>query len=453
MDYFDYIDGSLHCDSVSIARIAGEIGTPFYVYSSRTIHRHIERIDGAFNGIHHLTCYSVKANGNLAILQMMADSGMGADIVSGGELYRARLAGIPPDRIVFSGVGKTEKEIQYALREGILAFNVESLPELDAIDCIAGNMGVKAPVSLRINPDVDPKTHPYISTGLKGNKFGVPHAWAMESFRTAAGKANIDVVGIDAHIGSQITTVEPFVASAERLRDMIRDIRSAGIPLSLVDIGGGLGIRYENETPPEPWEWATAILPILRETGCRVLFEPGRSMIGNAGVLVTRVLYTKRNEDKMFIIVDAGMNDLARPMLYGSYHEIRSVTLAGFGNEGNDAERPAAGDPGSSGGSRHRIVADVVGPICESGDFFAKDREIEPVESGDLLAIMSAGAYGFSMSSNYNSRPRVAEVLVTGVGYEIVRERETFEDLVRGERLLVRRSVIDMEKKGGLIDD
>ena len=414
MHYFEYHNDTLCCDGISIADIAKEVGTPFYLYSSKTLRRHIDRIDGAFGDLPHITCYSVKANANLALLHIMASAGIGADIVSGGELYRARLAGFPPEKVVYSGVGKTKEEIRYALREGILTFNVESLPELDTLDRTAGEMGVSAPVALRINPDVDPETHPYISTGLKKNKFGIPYDWALDSFKEAAAKSHLRVIGIDAHIGSQITTIWPFVASAEKLSDLIERIRAAGIHLRLVDIGGGLGIRYNDENPPEPAEWASAVLPILKKTGCRILFEPGRSMVGNVGVLVTQVLYVKQNEEKTFVIVDAAMNDLARPMLYGSYHAILPVVQR----------------------SSERMVADVVGPICESGDFFARDREIERVKAGDLLAIMSAGAYGFSMSSNYNARLRAAEVLVIDGRYEVVRTRETYEDLVRGERIV-----------------
>ncbi|MBI4530584.1 MAG: diaminopimelate decarboxylase [Candidatus Latescibacteria bacterium] len=414
MHYFEYHNDQLCCDGISITTIAEDVGTPFYLYSSRTLRRHIDQIDGAFGDLPHITCYSVKANANLALLHIMASSGLGADIVSGGELYRARLAGFPPERIVYSGVGKTAEEIRYALREGIFAFNVESLPELDTINRIAGEMGVSAPVALRINPDVDPKTHPYISTGLRSNKFGIPHAWALDSFKNAAAQPHLRVIGVDAHVGSQIITVGPFVASAERLSNLVEKIRSEGMHLEFIDIGGGLGIRYHDETPPEPVEWASAIRPILKKTGCCVLFEPGRAMIGNVGVLVTRVLYVKRNEEKTFVIVDAAMNDLSRPMLYGSYHAIQPVVRR----------------------SSERIIADIVGPICESGDFFARDREVERVEAGDLFAIMSAGAYGFSMASNYNARPRVAEVLAVNGRYEVVRARETYEDLVRGERVL-----------------
>jgi diaminopimelate decarboxylase len=313
--------------------------------------------------------------------------------------------------IVYSGVGKTPIEIEYALRAGILMFNIESESELRTVNGIAGRMGVKAPVSFRINPDVDPKTHPYISTGLKKNKFGVPHSDALRIYSEAAGMPNVEIIGIDAHIGSQLIDVTPFREAAERLAGLIGEIRELGIDLRYVDIGGGLGIRYNRETPPEPVQWASMIIPVMKNTGCTLIIEPGRSMVGNTGVLLTRVLYIKTNGEKTFVVVDAGMNDLARPSLYGSYHAILPVT-----------ERMAT----------LRMV-DVVGPICESGDFLAKDRELPLPEEGDLLAVMSAGAYGMSMASNYNSRPRAAEIMVSGAAAELITERETWEDLVAGE--------------------
>ncbi len=411
MHYFQYRDRALHCDEVDVREVAEEVGTPLYLYSHRTLLRHCTNLHTAFGDTPHLTCYSMKVNGNSTILRLLAKEGIGVDIVSGGELYKALRAGFPPDRIVYAGVGKTDAEIRYALEEGILSFNVESLPELEVINGIAGRMGIRAPVGLRINPDVDPKTHPYISTGLKSNKFGISSARALESFKWAAEMPHIEVIGIDAHIGSQITTVAPFVESAEKLAGIVGSLKREGIALRYMDIGGGLGIPYHEETPPEPSEWVEAVLPAVNSTGLKVIFEPGRAFVGNAGILVVRVLFVKETEHKTFVITDGGMNDLIRPSLYNAYHEIWPV------------ERTHA-DP---------IVADVVGPICESTDFFAKDREIPRPERGDLLAVMSAGAYGFSMASNYNARPRAAEVMAREDRFTVIREREQYEDLIRGE--------------------
>ncbi len=414
MHYFQYKGNELFCDDVSIKGIAQEVGTPLYLYSSQTLIRHAQNIDGAFKDIDHITCYSVKANWNLTLLRILAKRGLGADIVSGGELYRALKAGFTPEKIVYSGVGKSTEEIEYALGAGILAFNVESTAELKEIDKIAGKMGLKAPVSLRINPDVDPETHPYISTGLRQSKFGIPHSEALESFKMSRSLPNLDVIGIDSHIGSQITTVAPFVESVERLVEMVDSIRDLGIDIQYIDIGGGLGIRYKDEEPPEPLELAEAIVPLLSKTGCTIIFEPGRSMVGNVGVLVSKVLYVKRSEEKTFVIVDAGINDLIRPSFYDSYHDILPLERS----------------------HREKVVADVVGPICESGDFLAKDREVPPFKSGDLMAFMSAGAYGFCMSSNYNCRPRPPEVMTVDGSFEIIKERETYSDLIRGERII-----------------
>jgi len=412
MHWFQYEDGILYCEDVSLSDVAGNYETPTFVYSRATIERHIETIDGAFGDIDHLTCYSVKANSCGALLRILAVHGLGADVVSGGELFRALRAGIPASCIVYSGVGKTEKEIRYALESGILAFNVESEPELKAVNRIAGEMNLNAPVSFRINPDVDPKTHPYISTGLKKNKFGIPHSDALRVYKEASEMPHVEVIGIDAHIGSQLIDVTPFREAAERLVGLINEIRGIGIDLKLVDIGGGLGIKYEDENAPDPNEWARMIIPVIKETGCRLIIEPGRSLIGNAGILLTRVLYVKTSGDKTFVVVDAAMNDLARPSLYGSYHDILPVM-------DTKAEKK---------------VVDVVGPICESSDFIAKDRPLSMPKEGDLLAVMSAGAYGMSMSSNYNSRPRAAEVIVDKDSIVPATDRETYDDLVARER-------------------
>ncbi len=413
MNWFSYNDGILHAENAALPELAGRFGTPAYIYSKRTIERHLGTIDGAFDEIDHLTCYSVKANSCGAILRMISEHGFGTDIVSGGELHRALRADIPAERIVYSGVGKTSEELRYALLAGILMFNLESAGELEALAAVARDVGRQAPVSFRVNPDVDPKTHPYISTGLKKNKFGVPVEEAVELYARASGMEEIDVVGMDAHIGSQLTDVTPFREAAERLAALIERVRSAGTDIRIVDIGGGLGINYDQTTPPDPSEWADMVVPVISETGCRLIIEPGRSIVGNAGILLTRVLYVKSNGDKTFVVVDAAMNDLARPSLYDAYHSVLPVE-----------ERPD-----------ERRTVDIVGPLCDSGDFIARDREIVLPREGDLLAVMSAGAYGSSMASNYNSRPRAPEVMVDGTAARIVTRRETYEDLVSHDQL------------------
>ncbi|HID09815.1 MAG TPA: diaminopimelate decarboxylase [Candidatus Latescibacteria bacterium] len=414
MHFFNYRGDVLFAEEVDLRALVEAVGTPTYVYSYRTLKRHCTALHRAFGDRPHLTCYAVKANGNLALLRTLAREGIGADIVSGGELFRARAAGFPGERIVYSGVGKTEAEMRYALEEGVMCFNVESLPELEILDRVAGDMGEVAPVALRVNPDVDPRTHPHIVTGLKENKFGIAYEDALDAYRMAASLPNIKVIGVDAHIGSQITSVEPFVESVRRLAELVERLGHEGMVLEHIDIGGGLGIRYRDESPPEPEEWVEAILPVLEPTGLKVIFEPGRSLVGNAGILLTKVLYVKETSYKNFVVVDAAMTDLIRPALYGAYHEVLPVERRGEGE----------------------MVADIVGPVCESGDFLAKDRSIERPRQGDILAVMSAGAYGFVMSSNYNARPRPAEVFVKGNRFQVVRERESYGDLVRGERFL-----------------
>jgi len=411
MHHFTYRDGVLNAEELPLDRIAEEYGTPTYVYSKATLERHVNALDSAFDEIEHLTCFSVKANSSGAILKLFGEMGIGADIVSGGELFRCLRAGIPAEKIVYSGVGKSADEIRYALDSGILCFNVESHSELLVIDRIAGEIGVQAPVAFRINPNVDPKTHPYISTGLSKNKFGIPHEEALDLYREAMSSANIDVMGIDMHIGSQLTDVKPYREAAERLRDLIVSIRNIGVNLRHVDIGGGLGIRYDAEEPPAPSAWAEMVIPVFKDLGIRLVVEPGRSIVGNAGVLLTRALYVKHNGPKTFVVVDAGMNDLSRPTLYGSHHDILPVDETSAGT----------------------VEVDVVGPICESGDFLAKDRAMPLPKEGDLLAVMSAGAYGMTMASNYNSRPRGAEVMVSGDTAKLITTRETFEDLVGRE--------------------
>jgi len=399
---------------VAVRAIAQRVGTPFYLYSSNTLLNHIRAFKNAFNGAPHLICYALKANPNGTVLRLLGREGAGADIVSGGDLFRALRAGIDPGKIVYAGVGKRRDEIEYALKMSILMFNVESGEELLAIDRAAGEMRCKAPIALRVNPDIDPRTHAYISTGMKENKFGIPFEQALEYYQTAKDLPNVEVVGVHQHIGSQITEVRPFVDALGKLLGFVRNLRAAGIEIKYLNIGGGLGITYKDETPPNPQELADAIRPLLEQAGCTLILEPGRAITGNAGILVTRALYHKKTKDKNFLIVDAGMNDLIRPSLYEAYHEIKPV----IETDSDDHE-----------------AFDVVGPICESGDFFAKNRRLAAVNQGDLLAIMGAGAYGFSMSSNYNSRPRVAEVMVKGSEFFTIRERENYDELIRGEKV------------------
>ncbi len=411
MHHFQYKGEELYCEDVPVRLIAEKIGTPCYIYSLATLKHHFLTFDSAFAAAPHLTCYSVKANSNIAVLKLFGSMGGGVDIVSGGELYRALKARIPASRIVYSGVGKTVEEIDFALREKILMFNIESTQELEQINRRAEALNTRASVSLRVNPDIDPNTHPYISTGMKKNKFGISTDSALEAFDDAKNLNHIDMIGLDCHIGSQLTDVTPFVDALKRLRSLIEQLRQRGADIRYLDLGGGLGIVYDQEAPPQPHEYARALLQELQGIDCTLIFEPGRVIVGNAGILVTRVLYTKRTQAKNFVIADGAMNDLIRPSLYGAYHGLQPVTR----------------------NLRETEVVDVVGPICESGDFLARDRDLPLSLQGDYLAVMSAGAYGFTMSSNYNSRPRAAEVLVSGDKYFVIRRRETWEDLVRPE--------------------
>ncbi len=411
MHHFQYKNNTLHCEDVDLTEIAAQVGTPFYLYSTETLTRHFTAFDGAFT-LPHITCFATKACSNIAVLNLFGKLGGGADIVSGGELFRALKAGIDPQKIVYSGVGKTDEELRFALESGILMINVESQQELEAVQKVAANLGVMAPVSFRVNPDVDPKTHAYISTGLAKNKFGIPIQDAKESYLTARDMANIDIIGVSCHIGSQLTDVAPFVESLQKVKLFVENLNESGIHISYLDLGGGVGICYDDEEPPLPAAYAQALEKEMKDLDCTLILEPGRVIVGNAGILVTKVLYTKQG-GKKFVIVDAGMNDLARPSLYDAYHAIQPVTRK------NDRTE----------------VADVVGPICETGDFLAREKEIAVCESGDLLAVMSSGAYGFTMSSNYNSRPRVAEVLVTGDAFQVIRKRETYESLIAGEMI------------------
>jgi diaminopimelate decarboxylase len=413
MNFFQYKDRQLYCEEIPVAEIAEKVGTPFYLYSYNTLVRHFTVFDQAFGGVPHLVCFSAKANSNLALIRLFTGLGGGVDIVSDGELYRALKGGADPKKIVFSGVGKREDEIRYALESGILMFNVESSQELQAINDVAGRMKRKAPIAIRVNPDIDPKTHPYISTGLKKNKFGIDIHLARTAYRLASQLPNLQIIGIDCHIGSQLIEVDPIVEALGKLKELVGDLRREGMEIRYLDLGGGLGITYEDEEPPQPAEYASNILDELKGFDCTLILEPGRVIVGNAGVLVAKVLYNKENEAKKFVIVDAGMNDLVRPSYYGSYHQVLPVNQE----------------------SREEIVADVVGPICESSDFLAKDRKMARLNPGELVAVMSAGAYGFSMSTNYNSRRRVAEVLVRDDQMFIIRQRESYEDLIRGEEI------------------
>lgn len=413
MDYFGYRDDRLYCEGVAVEDIAREVGTPFYLYSHKTLARHFRVFDEAFDGVPHIVCFAMKANSNIAVVRTFAAQGGGADVVSGGELYRALKAGVPPSRIVYAGVGKTTAEIEYALNSGILMFNIESTEELAEIDRVAGRLGVKAGIAIRINPDVDPKTHPYISTGLKKNKFGIAIEQAAGEYIAASKLPNIEVIGIHQHIGSQLTQISPFVDALKKTVGLVNTLKAEGIDIKYIDVGGGLGIKYLDEEPPNPGELADALRPVFEGTGCTLIFEPGRVLVGNAGCLVTKVLYRKSTDEKNFVIVDAGMNDLMRPSLYGAYHEIRAAVKSGT----------------------DEFVADVVGPICETGDFLARDRKMAIPQCGDLLAVMSAGAYGYTMSSNYNSRTRPAEVMVHEDAFHVVKRREDIEDLIRGEEL------------------
>jgi len=411
MHDFQYKKDELYCEEIPISAIADSVGTPFYLYSHNTLLNHFKVFDSAFSSVQHLVCFSVKANSNIAVLKTLINQGGGVDIVSGGELFRALMAGADPKKIVYSGVGKRVDEIEFALQTDILMFNIESTQELKVIDSVAGKLGNRARISFRINPDIDPKTHPYISTGLKKNKFGINIKKSLEEYRHAKRLKHIDIVGVDCHIGSQITDVAPFIDALKRIKELVVELQKEGININYLDLGGGLGITYDEETPPHPNIYAQAIIKEVSNLNCMLILEPGRVIVGNAGILVTKALYTKKSEDKNFVIVDAGMNDLSRPTLYGSFHGIQPVKLM----------------------KRSEFVADLVGPICESGDFLAKDRKMPQFERGDLVAIMSAGAYGFTMSSNYNSRPRVPEVMAAGEEFYIIREREEYDDLIKGE--------------------
>lgn len=419
MNHFDYRGEKLCAEDVPLEKIARQFGTPTYVYAAATLRRHFQVMDGAFDDRPHLVCYSVKANSNLAILSLFAKLGAGFDIVSGGELYRVLQAGGDPKRVVFSGVGKTPEEIDLALAKKILMFNVESAEELEAIARAASKRKVRAPIALRVNPDVDPKTHPYIATGLRESKFGIPMDEARALYRAFAKVKSVELRGLDCHIGSQLTDLKPFAEALAKLSGLYRELREQGLPLRYLDVGGGLGITYSEEEPPDPAAYAQVVKrAVAGIDDLTLIFEPGRVLVGNAGVLLTRVLYRKQTEAKRFLVVDAGMNDLVRPALYGAHHNLLAVQKK----------------------RRASQKVDVVGPVCESTDVLARARELPTFEPGELIAIHSAGAYGMSMASSYNSRPRPAEVLVDGKRAQLVRARESYADLVRGELKPSRRS-------------
>ena len=415
MDDFQYRGNFLYAEEVRLSEVVAKYGSPIYVYSRSTLERHWRAGDSAFSGIAHSVCYSVKANSNLAVLNVLARLGSGFDIVSGGELARVLAAGGKAENIVFSGVGKTVEEIEQALIVKVRCFNVESIAELERINSVATKMNLKAPISIRVNPDVDAQTHPYISTGLKENKFGIAIELAEAVYMQAKAMPHLDIKGIDCHIGSQLTTVTPFVDALKRVLLLVDKLSEQGINLTHLDIGGGLGITYDNETPPSPAEYAQVLQPLLEGRDLEILLEPGRAIAGNAGILLTKVEFLKPTEDRNFAIVDAAMNDLLRPALYQSWQKIIAV------EKRIDVEE---------------VQYDIVGPVCETGDFLGKER-ILAIEAGDLLAIRSAGAYGFTMSSNYNSRPRAAEVMVDGDQFMVVRERETIASLFDGETVLL----------------
>jgi diaminopimelate decarboxylase len=410
MTPFNYIDGTLHCEAVSLDEIACQVGTPSYVYSGAALDAAYRAYDQALAEHAHLICYAVKANSSLAVLNRFARLGAGFDIVSGGELARVMAAGGDPGKVLFSGVGKSEAEMVAALEADIHCFNIESESELARLNQVAGRLDKHAPISLRVNPDVDAGTHPYISTGLRDNKFGIAHDQALRVYREAAGMAHIDIVGIDCHIGSQLTELSPFAEALDKVLQLVDDLRADGITLSHIDMGGGVGIRYRDEVPPDFADYVATLMQRMTGRPQTLIIEPGRSMVGNAGVLLTRVEYLKHGESKDFAIVDAAMNDLMRPALYDAWHDIR----------------PILAKPGAA--RRY----EVVGPVCESSDVLGRDRELR-IDEGDVLAVCSAGAYGMSMSSNYNSRARAAEVLVDGARYSVVRARERIEQLFGNE--------------------
>ncbi|MEJ6395705.1 diaminopimelate decarboxylase [Gymnodinialimonas sp. 2305UL16-5] len=417
MDHFLYQNGALHAEKVPIAEIAAAVRTPFYVYSTATLTRHYQLFAEALSGLDHLICYAMKSNSNQAVIQHMASLGAGMDVVSGGEYLRAKAAGVPGQRIVFSGVGKTADEMRLALEGGIRQFNVESEPEMQVLSQVADNMGVTAPITVRVNPDVDAKTHEKIATGRKEDKFGIPIARAREVYAHAAALPGLKIIGIDVHIGSQLTDLAPFETAYNKVAELTHQLRADGHEITRLDLGGGLGIPYEhsNSAPPLPLEYGEVVKRTVGDLGCEIEIEPGRLISGNAGLLVASTIYVKEGEGRCFLILDAAMNDLIRPAMYGAHHDIVPVIEAAPGAE----QQPF----------------DIVGPVCESGDTFAKQRHLTPVEPGDLIAFRSAGAYGAVMSSEYNSRPLIPEVLVQGDQFAVIRARPTFDDIINRDTI------------------
>lgn len=409
---FESQKGILHCESCSLKQLAKEVGTPLYVYSRKALVENFKQFDSAFAGVPHLVCFAVKANSNLSLLKLFRDLGAGYDIVSGGELFRVRQVGVDPQKVVFSGVGKKNAEIDYALNSNILLFNVESKAELDAIEARGKVLNIKARVSFRVNPDIDPETHPHISTGLQQHKFGISMDEALPLYQQAISLSQVEPVGISCHIGSQVTSLKPFIEATQRVLKLVDELTASGVRLQYIDLGGGLGIRYQDESPPTVAQYATALSGLLAGRSETLILEPGRILSANAAVLLTEVLYLKQSQGRQFVVVDAGMNDLIRPGLYGAYHDIVPVETI----------------------ERESFVADIVGPVCETTDYLARERSLPQVQRGEILAVKDAGAYGFTLASNYNSRPRAAEVLVDSQSYQIVRKRESYEDLVRGEK-------------------
>ena len=417
MDHFLYKNGVLHAEDVAIPDIVASVGAPFYVYSTATLTRHFQLFDDAFAGMDHLVCYAMKAASNQAILQTLAKLGAGMDVVSGGEYARARAAGVPGEHIVFSGVGKTRDEMRLALTGGIRQFNVESEPEMAVLSAVATELGVKAPITIRVNPDVDAKTHAKIATGKSENKFGIPISRAREVYAQAAALPGIDVIGIDVHIGSQLTQLEPFKLAYQKVAELTETLRADGHNIRRLDLGGGLGIPYtrSNEAPPLPTDYGAMVKRVLGHLNCEIEIEPGRLIAGNAGILVSQVIYVKEGEDRKFLILDAAMNDLIRPAMYDAHHDIEPVI------------EPRAG--------AERATYDVVGPVCESGDTFAKGREMAQMNAGDLVAFRSAGAYGAVMSSEYNTRPLIPEVMVNGSEFAVIRSRPSFDEIINRDTI------------------
>lgn len=417
MDHFLYRDGALYAEDVAVAEIAAAVGTPFYVYSTATLQRHFRLFDEALEGMEHLVCYAMKANSNQAVLQTLAQAGAGMDVVSGGEYRRAKAAGVPGDKIVFSGVGKTRDEITLALQGGIRQFNVESEPEMAVLNAVALELGVVAPITIRVNPDVDAKTHAKIATGKSENKFGIPIARAREVYRMAAAMPGLQIIGIDVHIGSQLTDLEPYALAYQKIAELTQVLRADGHTITRLDLGGGLGIPYErsNADPPLPSDYGALVKRTLGHLGCEIEIEPGRLIAGNAGLMVSEVIYVKSGEGRDFLIIDGAMNDLIRPAMYDAYHDIIPVIAPAVGVEAQPI--------------------DIVGPVCESGDTFAKQRALPPLRAGDLVAFRSAGAYGAVMSSEYNSRPLIPEVLVKGDQFAVIRARPTFDEMINRDTI------------------